>query len=81
MFDKCVIAEFSRITPNDSGRTQWSSFCGKKSEAIPQKLRSVERSTIAKQSVLLVFVRAAFLRICIGDHTSILKPRSISQAA
>ena len=44
------------LTPLNSGRTQRSSFCGKKSEAIPQKLRSVERSTIAKQSVLLVIV-------------------------
>ena len=37
----------AHITPSNSGRPERSGFCGKKSEAIPQKLRSVERSTIA----------------------------------
>ena len=40
----------------NSGRTQWSGFCGKRSEAIPQKLRSVESSTVAEQPVLLGLV-------------------------
>jgi len=43
-----IISARKVITPNDSGRPKRSGFCGKKSEAIPQKLRSVERSTIAK---------------------------------